>query len=111
ADDLSLAVAGRNAEVGFAGLTGAIDDAAHDRDAHGDVDDAVEGLLDVLGEGPDVDLGTPARRAADDVEAGFAQVQRLEDLDAGLDLLDWVGRQGHADRVANALGQQGPDAD
>jgi hypothetical protein len=72
---------------------------------------ALERLLDLLGERPDVDLGAPARGAGHDVESALTQVQRLEDRDAGLDLLDRVGRERHADRVADALREQRTDAD
>ena len=58
-----------------------------------------------------VDLGPAARRAGDEVEAlALAQPQRLEELAPGLGLLDRVGGQRVADGVADALGEQGPDA-
>jgi hypothetical protein len=80
-DDVALAVAGGDPEVGLAGLPGAVDHAAHDRDPQRRVD-ALEALLDVLGEGPHVDLGASARGARHHVEAPLAQVERLEDRDA-----------------------------
>jgi hypothetical protein len=63
---LAVAVAGGNTEVSFACLTWAVDDATH----HGDAQryrEAVEGRGDLLGEGIDVDLGSPARGAGDDL--------------------------------------------
>ncbi len=55
AQDLPLALAGGDAEVGFACLAGSVDDAAHDRDPQGHVD-PLETLLHALGQGVDVDL-------------------------------------------------------
>src|SRR6478672_11090732 len=107
-EDLALAVAGRDAEVGLAGLPRAVDDAAHDGDAqrHGH---ALEPRGDLVGELVDVDLGATARRAGDDLELAGLEVERLEDLVADLDLLDRRSRQRDADRVADALGEQGPE--
>src|SRR5436309_2704530 len=81
------AVAGRHAQVGLPRLAGAVDDAAH----HGDPQrngHALETGLDLLGEGVDVDLGPAAGGAGDDLEAALAQVERLEDGEPDLDLLD-----------------------
>src|SRR3954465_9607949 len=55
-EDLALAVAGGDAEVGFASLAGAVDHAAHDCDAERDLH-ALEAGGDLLGEGVDVHLG------------------------------------------------------
>ena len=107
-EDLALAVAGGDPEVGLAGLARAVDDAAHDGHAqrHGH---ALEAGGDLVGELVDVDLGAAARGARDDLELARAQVERLQDLDADLDLLDRRGRERDADRVADALGQQGAE--
>jgi hypothetical protein len=74
-EDLALAVAGGDAEVGLAGLAGAVDDAAHhghaQRDRH-----ALEPGGDLLGERVDVDLGPAARRARHDLELAL---RRLSD--------------------------------
>src|SRR6476661_4517907 len=107
-EDLALAVAGGHAEVGLAGLARTVDDAAHDGHAqrHGH---ALETRGDLVGEGVDVDLRTAARRARDDLELARAQVEALQDLDADLDLLDGRGRQGDADRVADAAREQRPE--
>src|SRR6478672_4882062 len=104
-EDLALAVAGGHAEVGLAGLARTVDDAAHDGHAqrHGH---ALETRGDLVGEGVDVDLRTAARRARDDLELARAQVEALQDLDADLDLLDGRGREGDADRVADAAREQ-----
>src|SRR4051794_25180120 len=100
-EDLALAVAGGDSEVGLAGLPPAVYDAPHDggaqRDRH-----ALEAGGDLVGERVDVDLGAAARRARDDLELARAQVETLQDLDADLDLLDRRGREGDADRVADA---------
>ena len=58
-----------------------------------------------------VDLGAAARRAGDEVEAlALAQAERLEQLAAGLRLLDRIGGERVADGVADALGEQRGDA-
>jgi hypothetical protein len=59
----------------------------------------------------DVEALTGARRAGDDVDAAVAQAQRLEDIEADLDLLDRIGGQRHADGVADAGPQHRADAD
>ena len=57
-----------------------------------------------------VDLGPAARRAGDEVEAlALAQAERLEQLAAGAGLLDRIGGERVADRVADALEQQRGD--
>ena len=101
-EDLALAVSGRDAEVGLACLTGTVDDAAHHRDAQRHVE-PLESGGDLVGERVDVDLRASARRARHDLESARAQVQRLEDLVADLDLLDRRRGQRHPDGVADAL--------
>src|SRR5690606_20137187 len=66
-EDLALAVAGRDAEVGLAGLPGAVDDTTHDRDPQGHLH-ALEAGGDLLGQLVDIDLGASAGRARDDLE-------------------------------------------
>src|SRR3954454_9257412 len=85
-EDLTLAVARGDAQVGLAGLAGAVDDAAHDRDPQRHLH-ALEPGGHLLGQRVDVDLRAAAGGAGDDLELPRAQVQRLEDLDADLDLL------------------------
>src|SRR5690606_26246428 len=104
-EDLALAVARRDAEVGLARLARAVADAAHDGDAQRHLH-ALQAGGDLLRERVDVHLGAAARGARDDLELAGAQVERLEDLVADLDLLDRRGREGDADRVADALAQQ-----
>src|SRR4051812_47789638 len=99
-EDLALAVAGGDTEVGLTGFARPVDDAAHHGDTEGD-GQALEARGHLLGEGVDVDLGAAAGRARDDLEAALPQVQRLEDREAHLDLLDRWGRQRDADGVAD----------
>ena len=57
-----------------------------------------------------VDLGAPAARARDEVEAlALAQAERLEQRATGARLLDRIGGERVADRVADALGEQRAD--
>src|SRR4051812_3152410 len=69
-EDLPLAVARRDAEVGLAGLARSVDDAAHDRDPQRDVH-AFQPGGHLVGQRVDVDLRAPARRAADDLQAAL----------------------------------------
>ena len=66
-EDLALAVAGRDAEVGLAGLARAVDDAAHDGDPQRHLH-ALEAGGHLVGQLVDVDLRAAARRARDDLE-------------------------------------------
>src|SRR6478736_1485687 len=104
-EDLALAVARGDPEVGLARLAGTVDDAAHDGDAQRHLQ-AVESGGDLLGELVDVDLGAAAGRAGDDLEAARLEVQRLQDLEPDLDLLHRRRGQRDADRVADALAEQ-----
>jgi hypothetical protein len=63
-----------------------------------------------VGQRVDVDLGATARRARHDLELARAQVERLQDLVADLDLLDRRRRQRHPDRVADARESSAPKA-
>src|SRR5207253_10801885 len=53
----------------------------------------------------------PAAGAGDEVEGAAADAEGLQDGLGGLDLLDGVGRERDAQGVADALRQQGADAD
>src|SRR5215475_4340076 len=103
-EDLSLAVAGRDAEVGLACLTRAVDDAAHDGHPQWR-GESVERRRHLVRERVHVDLGAPAGRARDDFQAAIAQTERLEDRGADLDLLDRRRGQRDANRVADAAGE------
>jgi hypothetical protein len=52
-EDFTLAVAGRNTEIGFAGFARAVDDTTHDGDAQRD-GKALEERGDLFGEGVEV---------------------------------------------------------
>ena len=105
-----LPAPGGDAEVGFTRLARAVHHAAHHRDLQRDVARLERGH-GVARDLDHVDLGAPAPRARDEVEAlALAQPQRLEQLTARLRLLDRVGGERVADRVADALGEQRADA-
>src|SRR3954464_12193302 len=74
-EDLALPVAGGHAEVGLAGLAGAVDDTAHDRDPQRHLEPLEPGGH-LVGELVDVDLRPPARRAGDDLQPARAEVER-----------------------------------
>ena len=80
-----------DAEVCLARLAGSVDDAAHDRHPQRDLE-PVEPGGHLVGQLVDVDLGSPAGGARDDLELALTQVQRLEDLEPDLDLLDGGAR-------------------
>src|SRR5699024_8950434 len=78
-EDLALAVARGDAEVGLPCLTGAVHHTPH----HGDPErygEALQSGGDLVGQLVDVDLGTSARRARHDLQLAGPQVERLEDL-------------------------------
>ena len=108
---MALAPAGGDAEVRLPGLSRSVHDAAHHRDLQRDV--AVgQGVLSVVGDADHVDLGPAAARAGDEIEAlALAQTQGLEQLPPRARFLDRIRGQREADRVADALGEQRPDAD
>ena len=109
-EQVAALVAGGDAEVGLARLARPVDDAAHHGDLQRDLPLA-ERLHRPLGDLDHVDLGAPARRAGDEVDVlALAQAERLEQRASGPGLLDRVGRQRVADRVADALEQQRGDA-
>ena len=109
-EQVAALVAGGDAEVGLARLARPVDDAAHHRDLQRDLAVA-ERLHRPVGDVDHVDLGPPARRAGDQVDVlALAQAERLEQLAAGARLLDRVGGERVADRVADALHQQRGDA-
>jgi hypothetical protein len=54
----------------------------------------------------DLELLARAGWAGDDGDPTASQVQRLQHLEAGFDLLDRIGRQGNTDRVADPGPQQ-----
>ena len=85
-EEVTLAAAGGDAEVGVARFARAVDHAPHHRDLQRDVA-RFEGILGFLRDLDDVDLGAPARRARDEVEAlALAQPQGLEQLTTRLRL-------------------------
>jgi hypothetical protein len=79
-EDLALAVAGGDAEVGLAGLAASpFSRAAHDGDAQRHLEARQPGG-DLLGEGVDVDLGRARSDGQETISRPpLAQVERLED--------------------------------
>src|SRR5699024_3833448 len=106
--DLALAVARGHPEVGVAGLARAVDHAAHDGHPERDAP-AFEPCGDLVGELVHVYLRPTARRAGDDLELARAEVQRLQDLRADLDLFRRRGGEGDTDGVTDTLGEQRPE--
>ena len=107
-DEADVAPAG-DAEVRIAGLAGAVDRAAE----HGHLEMlrvALQTPLDLFGERVDADIVAATAWARDHHRAALAKTERLEDLICRLRLLDRVGRERDADRVADPLRKEGPDA-
>src|SRR5207253_2611869 len=73
--------------------------------------DVRQPLLQLLHGRDDVEALPGAGGAGDDVHAAVAQAQRLEDVEADLDLLHRVGGQADTDGVANAGPEQVSHAD
>ena len=108
-DEADVAAAG-DPEVCVAGLARPV----HRAPEHGDLEVLLvgaEALLDFLGERLDADVVAPAARAGDQHRAALAESERLQDLPADLDLLDRVGGEADADRVADPVGEQAAHAD
>src|ERR671935_70706 len=102
--------AAREPEVGSARLTWAVDRAAE----HGDLEMlgiVAQPLLDLFGELLDADVVAAAAGARDHDRAALAQAERLQDLVRRLDLLDRVGRERDADRVADPVHEERAHAD
>jgi len=104
-DLVGAAPAAGEADVRHQRLAGAVDHAADDREAHGGVDMGQPLFQDADGL-DDVEALPGAGGARDDRDAAVAQAQRLEYLEARLDLLDRVGRKRDPDRVADAGPEQ-----
>src|ERR1700722_3285920 len=77
----ALALAPRDADVGHLAFAWAIDNATHDCDLNGGLV-FLRDRFDRAREIHDFDFGTAARRARGDVEAFFADLQRLENAPA-----------------------------
>ena len=108
-DEAGVAAAG-DAEVGVPGLPRPVHGAAH----HGHLEHLVvagQPRLDLAGQVEHVDVRAAARRAGDHHRAAVPQAQRPQDLPRDLDLLDRVGGQRDAERVADPVGQQRADPD
>src|SRR5262249_56987790 len=72
----------------------------------------LKALLDLGDDRVHVELESATGRAGDQDRAALTQLKGLEDLPGDLDLLLGVeGREADADRVADAVGEQGAEAD
>src|SRR3546814_993587 len=106
---LAVAAAG-DADVGFARLAGAVDDAAEDRERHRGLD-MLERILEPLHGADDVETLPRAARARHDADAAGPEAERFQYLVADAHLFLGFGRQADADRVADPGPQQAADAD
>ncbi len=105
-DDAAF-VAGEDGDVSAFALAGAVDDATHDGDFDGQLDVFVEGFVDLLDEGEEVDLDAAAGGAADEFGAfAGAQAEDVHEFEAVLDFVDGVVGVGDADGVADAGGEE-----
>src|SRR6476646_586529 len=86
-EDLALAVTGRHPEISLSRLTRSIDDASHDGDPKRSVE-SFQTRSDLVCQAVHIDLGASARRAGDNLEFAWPQVQRLQDVRAHLDFLN-----------------------
>src|SRR3546814_2104640 len=106
---LAVAAAG-DADVGFARLAGAVDDAAEDRERHRGLD-MLERILEPLHGADDVETLPRAARARHDADAAGPEAERFQYLVADAHLFLGFGRQADADRVADPGPQQVADAE
>ena len=98
------------ADVGFLGFTGAVDHAADDRDVER-CHDVFEAFLERVHGRDHVEILARAAGAGDEVDALGTQLQAFQHIEADLDLLDRIGGQRDANRVADAVHQQHAEAD
>ena len=105
-----LALPDGESDVGVASFARAVDDAAHDGDADRFLDRFQE-LVDLVGDGEEIDFDPAAGRAGDHGRALLPQLETLQDLETNKDLFDWIGREGDADRVADAERKQSAESD
>ena len=98
------------ADVGFARLAWSVDHAPDHRNGHrrGHVGEADLEHLHGL---DDLELLPRARGTGDHVDAAMAEIQRLQHLESGLDLLHRIGREGNPNRVADSRPQEHAHAD
>ena len=108
-EEVTLAAAAGDPEIGFARLAGTVHDTTHHRDLQRDVARLERGLRGRR-DTDHVDLGATARRARDEVETlALAQPERLEQHLARLRLFHRIGGEREPDRVADAFGEQRRD--
>ena len=108
-DEPDVAAAG-DAEVGVARLPRSVHRAPHDGDLER-LRVRAQPILDHARETLDADVVAPAGRARDHHRPALTETERLEDLPRDLDLLDRVGGEGDAHRVADPVREERSDAD
>ena len=105
----SLALAAGDADIGFARLTGAIDNTAH----HGDLDGlfvALKPLFDFVGDLGARVLGASAGRAGDNFGTCHREADGTQDVVACLDFFFRLRCQRDTDGIADAFQQHSADA-
>ncbi len=106
-EQMAPAPAGRDADVGFSCLAGAVHHATHHSHLNGELF-VLECLLSILRHLEHINLGAAARWAGNQVESlAFAQSEVLEQLAPCLGFLYWISRKRKSDGVTYALQQQG----
>ncbi len=110
AEDDALTVARGDSNVSILGLTRAVDHAPHHGDANR-LGHLFEDLVDLVGEGEEVDFDPATGGAGDHRRALLAEFERLEDLVPDEHFFGRIGGQRDADRVTNAHREQCADPD
>jgi hypothetical protein len=106
--DDAATIAGEDGDVCTLTFAGAVDDAAHDGDFHGELDFLGQGLADILDEGEEIDLDAAAGGAGDEINAlAFAKAEGVEEFEAILNFVDGVVGVTDADGVADAATEKG----
>src|SRR6478672_11912659 len=106
---LAIAAAG-DADVGFPGFAGSVDDAAKNAERHRRLD-VLQPIFERLDRADDVKALASAAGAGDDTDSAIANTERLQDLVADADFFLGLGRQRYADGVADSGPQQVADTD
>src|SRR5262249_16656804 len=103
-EDHAFAIAGRDTDVGLAGLARAVDDAAENTDFHRRLA-TVQPLLQVGHDFLKIDGQAAAGWGGDQLGRAYPALGRLQDVEGRLDLHLLVGQEADADGVADAVEQ------
>src|SRR5215212_8682530 len=92
AEDDALAIPGGKSNIGVTRFAGSIDNTPHHRDSDR-LGHRGEELIDLIGQGEEIDFDASARGAGNHDRALLTQLEALENLVGNEHFLDWISRQ------------------